>query len=184
MQSGAVIKKELFGKSIDLVNHIIAQPNEKAPLPCSSVASALLRSAASCSTSPLSFSTASPDGSRGHAQGEDSSRLELCECIAASFPAHGGQALLGDAAERPPRLACTSNSETGDISSTYQWLSWAQAGPDTIQFHAMTESLKIIARRLHLDMAGIYVWLDIPQQNQRLKALAVKSLYTYARGAM
>ena len=65
----------------------------------------------------------------------------------------------------------------------YQWLSWAQAGPDTIQFHAMTESLKIIARRLHLDMAGIYVWLDIPQQNQRLKALAVKSLYTYARQA-
>ena len=47
----------------------------------------------------------------------------------------------------------------------------------------MTESLKIIARRLHLDMAGIYVWLDIPQQNQRLKALAVKSLYTYARQA-
>ena len=69
------------------------------------------------------------------------------------------------------------------IFFSYESLSWDQAGPGTIQFNAMTESLKIIARRLHLDMAGIYVWLDIPQQNQRLKALAVKSLYTYARQA-
>ena len=50
----------------------------------------------------------------------------------------------------------------------------------------MTESLKIIATRLHLDMTGIYVWLDIlsiTQQKQKLKALAVNSLCTYASQA-
>ena len=50
----------------------------------------------------------------------------------------------------------------------------------------MTESLKIITARLNLDMEGIYGWLDIlsiPQQNQSQKALAVNSLYTYARQA-
>ena len=56
MQSGAVIKKELFGKSIALVDHFIAKHNEKAPSPCSSEASALLRSAPSCSSSLMSFS--------------------------------------------------------------------------------------------------------------------------------
>ena len=50
----------------------------------------------------------------------------------------------------------------------------------------MTESLKIIATRFHLDMTGIYVWLDIlsiTQQKQKLKALAVNSLCTYASQA-
>ena len=50
----------------------------------------------------------------------------------------------------------------------------------------MTESLKIIATRLHLDMTGIHVWLDIlsiTQQKQKLKALAVNSLCTYASQA-
>ena len=50
----------------------------------------------------------------------------------------------------------------------------------------MTESLKIIATRLHLDMTSIHVWLDIlssTQQKQKLKALAVNSLCTYASQA-
>ena len=42
---------------------------------------------------------------------------------------------------------------------SYQWLSCGQAGPDAIQFYAVTESLKIIAARLRLDMEGIYFLL-------------------------
>ena len=40
---------------------------------------------------------------------------------------------------------------------SYQWLSWDEAGPDTIQFNAMTESLKIIAASLQLDIEGMYI---------------------------
>ena len=43
---------------------------------------------------------------------------------------------------------------------SYPWLSWGQAGPDAIQLYAMTESLKIIAARLRLDMEGIYILLS------------------------
>ena len=40
---------------------------------------------------------------------------------------------------------------------SYQWLSWDEAGPDTIQINAMTESLKIIAASLQLDIQGMYI---------------------------
>ena len=57
----------------------------------------------------------------------------------------------------------------------------------TIQFNAMTESLKIIDARLQLDIEGMYICLDIlsiPQQNTSQKTLAVKSLNTYPVGPM
>ena len=51
----------------------------------------------------------------------------------------------------------------------------------------MTESLKVIAARLQLDIEGMYIWLDIlsiPQQNTSKKTLAVSSLNTYPIGLM
>ena len=57
----------------------------------------------------------------------------------------------------------------------------------TIQFNAMTESLKIIDARLQLDIEGMYICLEIlsiPQQNTSQKTLAVNSLNTYPVGPM
>ena len=65
---------------------------------------------------------------------------------------------------------------------SHQRLFWDQAGSDTIQFNAMTESLKILAARLQWDIEGMYIRLDtlsIPQQNTSHKTLAVDSLSTY-----
>ena len=65
---------------------------------------------------------------------------------------------------------------------SHQRLFWDQAGSDTIQFNAMTESLKILAARLQWDIEGMYIRLDIlsiPQQNTSQKTLAVDSLNTY-----
>ena len=65
---------------------------------------------------------------------------------------------------------------------SHQRLFWDQAGSDTIQFKAMTESLKILAARLQWDIEGMYIRLDIlsiPQQNTSQKTLAVDSLNTY-----
>ena len=65
---------------------------------------------------------------------------------------------------------------------SHQRLFWDQAGSDTIQFNAMTESLKILAARLQVDIQGMYIWFDIlniPQQNMSQKTLTVNSLNTY-----
>ena len=51
----------------------------------------------------------------------------------------------------------------------------------TIQFNAMTESLKIIDERLSLNIEGMYICLDslsIPQQNASQKTLVVNLLNT------
>ena len=47
----------------------------------------------------------------------------------------------------------------------------------------MTESLKIIATRLHLDMTGIHVWLDILSITQQ-KQIQVSSLDTREAGVV
>ena len=47
----------------------------------------------------------------------------------------------------------------------------------------MTESLKIIATRLHLDMTGIHVWLDILSITQQ-KQIQVSTLDTREAGVV
>ena len=47
----------------------------------------------------------------------------------------------------------------------------------------MTESLKIIATRFHLDMTGIHVWLDILSITQQ-KQIQVSSLDTREAGVV
>ena len=47
----------------------------------------------------------------------------------------------------------------------------------------MTEFLKIIATRLHLDMTGIHVWLDILSITQQ-KQIQVSSLDTREAGVV
>ena len=69
---------------------------------------------------------------------------------------------------------------------SYQWLSWNQPGPNSIQWEWMQIALGLYCELDGHSMGKTYVWLDIfsiPQNHDDCKLLAVNSLYAYATSA-
>lgn len=70
------------------------------------------------------------------------------------------------------------------IFMSYECLSFAQAGPDEVQFAAMKGAARELAEKSdEPDLSKWFIWLDvlsIPQEHPGLRALAINSLYTYA----
>ena len=63
----------------------------------------------------------------------------------------------GESPRTPVYSHCYGSCQR-DVFSSYQWPSWGQVGSVSIQFNAVTESLKIIAASLRMGMEGIYMW--------------------------
>eukprot|EP00928_Gymnodinium_smaydae_P098096 TRINITY_DN9046_c0_g1_i1.p1 TRINITY_DN9046_c0_g1~~TRINITY_DN9046_c0_g1_i1.p1 ORF type:complete len:357 (-),score=52.67 TRINITY_DN9046_c0_g1_i1:126-1160(-) len=69
---------------------------------------------------------------------------------------------------------------------SYQWLSWSRSGPNMIQLDCMKDALEQVTAHNGIEWENLFVFLDIlsiPQLNNTVKGLAVKSLYSYTRTA-